>query len=113
MFVVGSLGRCYDFCDAVSWATIAVVCYSNSLLQIHNRFSLETSRGLRAALSETGLEQDSASLTETEREKSNFATEDSRGQDMQRFKTERRRKRMTVNQWGTYRGQTTVTIKTK
>lgn len=38
------------------------------LIVADNRFSMETSRTLRAALSETGLEQGSASLTETERE---------------------------------------------
>lgn len=42
-------------------------CYSNPLLRIENRFSSETSCRLRAASSVTGLERDSASLTETER----------------------------------------------
>lgn len=64
-----------NFCSVISWAAIAGVCYSNSLLQTHNRFSVDVSHRLRAALSETGSGQDSASLTETEREESNIATE--------------------------------------
>lgn len=43
------------------------VCYLNSLLQTGNRFSVETSGRLKAALSEMGSERDSASLTETEK----------------------------------------------
>lgn len=55
------------FCGAVRRAAIAGMCYLNSLLQTGNRFSVETSGRLKAALSETGSERDSASLTETEK----------------------------------------------
>lgn len=59
---------------AFSWATIVCLCYWKSLVQLDNRFSrsswgeLQLLAGLRAASSETGSEQDSASLTERERE---------------------------------------------
>lgn len=56
-----------NFCGAVRRAAIAGMCYLNSFLQTGNRFSVETSGRLKAALSETGLERDSASLTETEK----------------------------------------------
>lgn len=52
---------------AFSWATIVCLCYWKSLVQSDKRFS-RSSWGLRAASSETGSEQDSASLTKTERE---------------------------------------------
>lgn len=50
-----------NFCGAVRRAAIAGMCYLNSLLQTDNRFAAETSGRLKAALSETGSERDSAS----------------------------------------------------